>query len=58
MNTNNVKIVTTKKILTDKEMLNLAGKLWKNHYGIQIFNQSVDVLLPNGKYLARFRLTI
>ena len=47
-------IKVTKKC-SDKEIAKLAGKIWKDSSGCQIFTNSVDVVLPNGKYLARFR---
>ena len=41
--------------MSDTQIRNKAGMIWKDYSGCQIFSESVDLKFPNGKYLARFR---
>ena len=52
---NNINVITVTKKMSDGDIKDQAGKLWPDSGDCQIINTSTDVILPNGKYLARFR---
>lgn len=53
-----VKIVTVKKKLTDKETEQMKGKILPKGYYDKIYNEDIDVLTEDGKYLLRLRKNV